>query len=174
MISFRFNAEKAIEAIVYISQEVEDADIHTICEIFYLADKQYLEEFGGVICGDIYHASPEGPVPMAILTILEAISEDRENPFVNWIAEKAFDVREDKVIPRRSADKLEFSEADEICMQKACSLYKNGGIKKLVKDNAYYNAFDNDKPNLIMSYESIIATLKNVEGLVDYLIERGC
>ena len=47
-----FDRDKALEVIVFISQRLSCPTLHSISKMLYLADKQYLQDYGRLICGD--------------------------------------------------------------------------------------------------------------------------
>ncbi len=71
-IRFTFDAEKALEALVYIVSKT-NADLYGALKIYYNADKLHLHKFGRFISGDYYKALPYGPVPQGAYDILHFV-----------------------------------------------------------------------------------------------------
>jgi len=71
-IRFTFDAEKALEALVYIVAKT-GADLYGALKIYYNADKMHLHKFGRFISGDYYKALPYGPVPQGAYDILHYV-----------------------------------------------------------------------------------------------------
>jgi hypothetical protein len=72
MIRFRFNAEKAYQAILWMLGESATLDLHTILKACYFADKSHLNEFGRPVFGATYRAMKYGPVPLEIYEMLKS------------------------------------------------------------------------------------------------------
>jgi len=73
---FVFKAEKSVEAILYIAQNVKQPTFHSISKMMYFADKVHLEKYGRFICGDNYVAMKHGPVPSGTYDILKVARGD--------------------------------------------------------------------------------------------------
>jgi len=67
MLKFKFDQEKAVSAILYISKRLIEAegniepDFHKIFKILYFADQKHLANYGRPIIGDHYIAMEHGP-----------------------------------------------------------------------------------------------------------------
>ncbi|WP_018234273.1 Panacea domain-containing protein [Thioalkalivibrio thiocyanodenitrificans] len=68
--SFRFDPEKAIEAVLYIATRIP-VDKRAVLRVLYLADKQHLRTYARFIAGDFYHALDFGPTPMRTYGLIE-------------------------------------------------------------------------------------------------------
>lgn len=71
MIRFRFNADKAYQAILWMLGEAKRLDLHTVLKACYFADKNHLNEFGRPVFGAAYRAMKYGPVPLEIYEMLK-------------------------------------------------------------------------------------------------------
>jgi len=72
--TFTFDEEKAIAAIVFLaSRQLPGLTKGKICKLMFLADKQHLVRFGRPVTGDRICAMKDGPVPSAILNMLNAV-----------------------------------------------------------------------------------------------------
>ena len=72
---FRFDQEKAIETIIYLSGYVDNPSHLGICKLLYFADKTSLEKYGRFIFGDDYLAMKAGPVPSGAYDLIKAADE---------------------------------------------------------------------------------------------------
>jgi uncharacterized phage-associated protein len=107
----RFDAQKAIEAILYVASRVKDPTFHRVSKLLYFADKQQLSNYGCVIVGDDYVAMRHGPVPSRVYDILKAVRDGR--PHLARQAERAFEVVDKfHIRPRRDANLSLLSDAD--------------------------------------------------------------
>ncbi|MEO6666974.1 MAG: Panacea domain-containing protein, partial [Nitrospiria bacterium] len=73
---FRFDPEKALQAILFVARMLPGATFHQISKIIYFADKAHLQKYGRLICGDTYVAMKHGPVPSGIYDILKSVRGD--------------------------------------------------------------------------------------------------
>jgi len=73
-VTFDFDSEKAIAAIVYLaSKGLHGLTKYKICKLLFLADKNHLVRYGRPITGDRLCAMPHGPVPSRILNLLDEV-----------------------------------------------------------------------------------------------------
>ncbi len=114
MISFTFNKDKAVAAILYISTELQkigaETGLHSIFKILYFAEKKHLAKYARPITGDIYVAMEYGPVPSASYNMLQGVRDDIPF-FYNDIKEK-FQVKGWNVIPLCNPELDEMSDSD--------------------------------------------------------------
>ena len=73
---FPFNKEKALNTILYISENLKRSDFHKIFKILYFSDREHLYEYGYPITGDSYIAMDAGPVPSKIYDIFKIVRGD--------------------------------------------------------------------------------------------------
>lgn len=158
-IQFKFNPEKAQEAILYIASCLNKPDIYSICKVFYLADKAHLERFGRTICGDEYVAMERGPVPSKTYDIMK----------------DSFGVSNEHIIePKREANLILFSESDQLCLDEMIKLFKRSTYRErdeIIHDRAYNEIYDKEHPYKKIPYEVIIANLKDADLLLKHLME---
>jgi uncharacterized phage-associated protein len=152
MIRFRFNEQKAIAAILYISKLLQSegirVDFHRFFKILYFADSEHLSEYGRPIIGDHYIAMKDGPVPSNIYDILKIVRGDSIFEKCKNYSEY-FEVYKNYFIkPKQEANLEELSESDIECLDDSFSKNKKLSYKELKKkshDSAYYNATRDDK-----------------------------
>jgi len=163
----KFNAQKAVEAMLYISAKIKNPTLHSISKVLYFADKKHLECYGRFIAGDEYIAMKHGPVPSASYDILKSARGDGVRH--RTIAQTAFSVTEThKVKPQRQAQLHVLSESEQESLDYAILHYGNLSFKKLTDlshDAAWHAADDND----LISIESIAATLPEHDALLRHL-----
>ena len=56
----QFDKEKALNALLYVTNRVQRKDFHKIFKIIYFADRQHLADWGRPITGDTYIAREAG------------------------------------------------------------------------------------------------------------------
>ncbi|HYM60823.1 MAG TPA: Panacea domain-containing protein [Thermoanaerobaculia bacterium] len=75
-LSFSFNPQKLIQAIVFFSKKgVSDLTKMKIAKLLFFADKTHLMRHGRPIIGDEYYAMEWGPVPSAAKNLIDAAEE---------------------------------------------------------------------------------------------------
>jgi len=163
-IKYKFDPEKAIEVLLYIAERCPNT--YKALKILYFADKQHLDKYGRLICGDSYVAMSHGPVPSGAYDLIKYVRGDGF-----WLIEpavEAFSVDDHTIIPHRKASRDFLSESDIECLDAAIEQYGRlsfGQIKARSHDNAYKAADEND----IILLEAIAQTLPSGKVLLDYL-----
>lgn len=74
MTRFRFNWQKAIQAIDFIAQKKPGITQFYIGKVMFFADREHVLDYGRPITGDRYVAMEHGPVPSAIRDLLKVDS----------------------------------------------------------------------------------------------------
>jgi uncharacterized phage-associated protein len=168
-IKFKFDPDKAVEAILYVANRVKDPGFHRISKILYFADRQHLADYGRFICGDSYVAMKHGPVPSGAYDILKHVRGDGvvECPVPH--AMESFGVEDEKlIVPYRNAVEDMFSNSERACLDAAIKQYGQMSFGKLADvshDEAWLSADEND----LMEVEQIAATLPDAEELLEHL-----
>jgi uncharacterized phage-associated protein len=165
---FIFDQEQAIEAILYIAQNVKEPTFHRISKLMYFADKAHLEQYGRLICGDSYVAMKHGPVPISSYEILKSVRGEGQTSCLAQ-AKNAFCVQNKYLVkPLRQADCNYFSDSDLECLDKAIKEYGPLSFQELTElshDSAWHNADEND----CIELEQIILTFANSNPLFEHL-----
>lgn len=65
-IRFKFSAEKARAAILWMLEQKPGIDLHTMLKACYFADRSHLNDHGRPVFGAVYRAMKFGPVPIEI------------------------------------------------------------------------------------------------------------
>jgi uncharacterized phage-associated protein len=73
MLQFKFDKEKCISVLSYITQNLEKTDFLRVFKVLYFAEQKHLVRFGRPIVGDNYIAMKHGPVPSNIYNELRNI-----------------------------------------------------------------------------------------------------
>lgn len=68
---FRFNLDKAVEAIDLVAKHQRGITQYYLGKVCYFADKEHLLDYGRPITGDRYVAMEYGPVPSTIYDLLK-------------------------------------------------------------------------------------------------------
>lgn len=173
-----WNRQKAIEAILYLANRIQEPSVLRILKVLYLADKLHLSRYGRFIVRDNYVAMEYGPVASNTYDLLK----DEGVTDFSVVGKKK------DVIPCRDADVMEFSRTDVECLDEIIRDYGRASTDRLIAiahDQVWREISDNGKrvkkdtpgPNsLPMPIERIADGLANaaeVRDHLDYLREEG-
>lgn len=175
MLKTRFDAEKALEAILYVATKAPIPDIYHVGKILYFADCSHLDLFGRLITGDNYKAMKDGPVAENGYDIIK-IAQGKGKFIPDGIevedvlrslkvCEKADAYR---VIPLRDYDDEVFSDSDLQCIDDAITKYGSltfGKIREISHDEVWDAATENGDITL----ESLVSRCSDSEKLLAYL-----
>lgn len=165
---YSFDPDKALEAILFIAPKVNN-DLYTTMKLIYLADKLHLERYGCLIFGDRYARMPYGPTPSSAFDIVKYVRGEGTT-FEYPLANEAFHVDGNSIIPIRDADTGELSRSDLRCLSESIEKYGHlsfGELKNLVHDDAYHATQDEH----FIRLETIAATLPNAAELIQHLAD---
>jgi uncharacterized phage-associated protein len=162
---FRFDPDKGLEVLLYISNRISNKDLYWVLKVPYLADKYHLREAARLICGNTYYAMKDGPVPSDMYDLIKDVRDNRRSPHLDR-ARAAFHVEGNTIQPKRDANGEFFSKTDIECLDRA--IREIGGLsfnelKNLTHDAAYESADSNGE----MSLEAIVRTLPEGEMILD-------
>ena len=163
---FSFDPEKGIEVLLYIADKTKD--IYKILKILYFADKLHLSKYGRFISGDYYIAMKHGPVPSRSYDIIKIARGENPNIYDIDIKE-LFDVKDNDLIPKRSA-KIEYlSETDKECLDMAIEENKNLSFNQL-KEKSHDKAFKHTENENDEIYVDLIAeSLDNSDMVKEFI-----
>ena len=135
-ITFRFNPQKALESILYLTPKISDSDVYGICKLLYLADKTSLEKYGRFIFGESYCAMEKGATPSNVYDLLK---ESTITPL------DELEVRGNQVTARRDANLEYLSESDIECLDQVINIWgksPNWARRDAAHDAAWKKAWD--------------------------------
>ena len=173
MLYFKFDEEKAISAILYITKKLNEhkdrikPDFHKIFKILYFADQKHLVKYGRPIVGDHYVAMDHGPVPSKIYDILKTIRGDSvfedSKGYGDFI-----DVKGRYAYPKQEPDMDSFSESDIECINE--SLEENqhldfATLREKSHGNAHKRATKDDK----ISYRAMAKEAGADDAILAYM-----
>ena len=167
MLRFKVDAEKAVEAMLYVAEKT--SNLYTILKVLYFADRTHLEKYGRFIYGDSYVAMKNGPVPGTAYDIAKDVRENRGYPILQSAKEVFKFENNETLSPLRQANIELLSDSDIECLDKAFEQYGYfpfGKLKNVSHDEAYRSAGPNDTIHL----EAIVKTLPDSEVILDYLM----
>jgi uncharacterized phage-associated protein len=159
MTYFKFNREKALAAILFISKKLikrlgnRGPDIHKIFKILYFADQKHLARYGRFIVGDHYIAMGDGPVPSKIYDMVKIVRGDSLVQDTMDLTQY-FRVSRHFVYPKQEPEMDEFSQSDLECI--AESLRENQDLSfNELKEKSHDSAYESADRNDIISYREM-------------------
>jgi len=168
-IKFHFDADKAVEIILYIATRVDAPGFHRISKILYFADREHLARYGRFVCGDSYVAMKHGPVPSGTYDVLKYVRGDAGLTCTVPHAQESFRVDDGKVvIPFRNANLELLSESERECLDLAIAKYGKLPFTKLT-ELSHDGAWDSADENEFIEVEQIVATLPDAQQLLEHL-----
>jgi len=168
------DAEKALEAIVYVSHKTQN--LFNIIKTLYFADIFHLENYGVLITGDSYIAMEDGPVPSGAYDLIKLVRGDEftyDSKIIDAHPENAIKVIKDgnetTVFPLREHNPDYLSESDIECLDKAIKLFAKMNTSKLWDIVHREEAYKKTIINKTMPLSEIILSLPNGKDVLEYL-----
>lgn len=169
MSRFRFDFDKALEAILYIAQRIRAPTFHKVSKVLYFGDLMHLERYGRFITGDRYIAMEYGPVPSGTNDIMRAArgearrSRDREAIVNAFQVPGRYTIR-----PLRDARLPVFSRSDLECLDRSIELHGHKTFGQLA-DESHDAAWHATAEGKEMPLAAIVAMLPNPDELLEHL-----
>ncbi len=176
-LKFRFDPQKALEAILYISSRA-GTDKYGTLKAMYAADKLHLQRYGRTITGDYYHALEQGATPMLTYDIIQYAAGEKPRCQATGVRDALSVGTEDDphaLIPKRDPDLMEFSESDVECLDEVIARAADvprASKYKVYRDDAHDRAWEEARArqdNSLMEIEAIVRQFPESEQLLEYL-----
>lgn len=144
-ISFKFNKEKAIEAMLYALSKRPSIGLYNLVKIMFEADKIHLKKNLRPVTGDVYIAMRNGTVPSHIYDIIK-----RE-------ASSAYIERSNNILSATREPNLDLlSESDQEALDKGVEKYADLSFQEVYDTNHKESCWNTTKRNKPISFEKII------------------
>jgi uncharacterized phage-associated protein len=147
-----WNQEKALNAVLFVANQLEKADFHKVFKIFYFADRSHLATYGRTILGDQYVAMKDGPVPSSTYDFLKAFRTDAFGGNLVAEAKERMEVDRYLVIPKSQAEEEYLSVSEMECLRQSVSEHKNltfGQLSEKSHDYAWQRASMNNEMEIL-------------------------
>jgi len=161
-----FDAEKALEVLLYIGRRVPD--LYSAVKVLYFADKEHLERYGRQISGDTYVAMDWGPVPSETYDLVKCARGDHRRDFGLPVKETLAICDRKVLCPKREPDLDLLSESDMECLDFAIERYGGLNFDELSRLSHEEPAYKEAGKDEYMELESIVRSLHNGQVLLDY------
>ncbi len=168
-IKYRFNAVKALNAILWLADRKPHITLHMIAKVLFYADKAHLNAFGRPIIGDEYTAMRYGPVPSGVYDIL------KKDPFyLEAIGADGypFEVRGPYVEGKEKPDMSVFSDSDIEALETALTENRDLSFMALTEKSHKDPAWDR-APDRWMRYEDFLPDDDERPEKAEYLAETS-
>lgn len=167
----KFNLEKSLEAILYISNRLQRRDFHKIFKILYFSDRNHLAKYARSITGDTYIAMNDGPVPSNVYDIFKSVRGD------GFFAQNAGQFSEcfrvvnwNFIEPLKDANLSLLSESDIEEMDDALRLYGNLTWDE-IREKSHDYAWRNTTKDYPISIENMLLETGETHDYIDFVNE---
>ena len=168
---FQFEADKALEAILYTAVSIPEPSYHSISKILYFADQRHLSEVGRLLFGDSYVAMKHGPVPSGAYDMMKwAKSPDLggHRGIPERITGALRIANNHHVTPLRKPDLGYLSRTDREALDWSIAKYGEKSFDELTAashDAAWESAAENE----FVELAAIVAMQPNADELAEHL-----
>lgn len=167
-----FDFDRALNAMLYVANRVEQPDMHKVFKVLYFADMAHLSLYGRAITGDRYVAMKYGPVPSAIYDMVKIVKG--ESWYVADELQAFFGVEGFCIKPLRDADMSYLSATDLEQLDSAiekCASLNFGERTQLSHGSAWQKAWDNPTTDDI-AIEDILAESGADKEFIYFIVEN--
>lgn len=171
--SSNFDERKALNAVLYIAQSINDPGMHHVAKILYFAEREHLSKFGRPIVGDDYIAMKFGPVPSKIYDIFKSLRGEKRYPdeaisrFKNF-----FEIRDNsKIMPLGEVNLDVFSDSELDAIEKSIDENKDLDFENR-SNKSHDSAWKATTLNRPIDKENIAKAGGANDAMVAYMHER--
>lgn len=79
-----FNYEKAMQALLYVITEIQNAGLHQTFKTLYFAEKEYMRDYGRTILGETYIKMVHGPAPSHVYDLVKMANNTYQGHWLGW------------------------------------------------------------------------------------------
>lgn len=153
MNKFSIDKNQLKAVLLFVVNQLGEADLHKVFKILYFADQEHLARFGASITGDEYIAMKFGPVPSFTYSIFKAVRGD--GYFYEELKDfyAAFEIKDAQIKTNQVADLDELSSSAIDCLQKSILENQHLSFKKLAwksHDLAWKTADKDDSIDVLL------------------------
>lgn len=155
----RLEADKGLEALIYVSKRIPQHDMYKSLKALYFGDKHHLEHHGTLIYGETYSALQHGPVPQAAYDLTKALEgEASHDLFADDTLRATLRRAGNQLIPTRDADFSKLGAAERQSLNWAIRYCGSMSFEQ-TKTASHDTAYRATQPNAPMAMEDIIRML---------------
>ena len=171
-IQMNFNENKAIQAILYIVENLKRKDFHKIFKILYFSDREHVSEYGRTITGDRYIAMNDGPVPSNLYDIFKSVRGDGyfkdEGKFSVYFSI----VGNDLIKANKEPDLKKLSKTDISCIDHSLQRYGDMSWDE-IREKSHDYAWRSTTINRAIQFEDMIREAGKDDEYVEYVSEQS-
>jgi uncharacterized phage-associated protein len=171
-VTFDFNEDKTINAVLYIVTKLKRKDFHKIFKILYFSDREHLNEYGRTITGDKYIAMSDGPVPSNLYDIFKSVRGDGYFKDTGKFGVYFSVVGNDLIKANKEPDLKKLSKTDICHIDKSIELYGNLSWDE-IREKSHDYAWRNTTVNHQIDFENIIREAGGDDEYIDYVKEQN-
>lgn len=156
-VTFTLNAQKAIEAIVYLANKKPGMTQYFFMKMMFYADKFHINKYGMPIIGDEYIKMENGPVPSFVLDAIHLDgSKLTHNVYEEIMNSLSFKQSGKKIYTtaKREANMDYFSKTDIECLDRAFNFCKDKNFTELKslthREQSWKKAIDNKQMDYLL------------------------
>lgn len=168
---FRFDGEKALEALLYVIPRIKHPTFHSVSKILYHADREHMRQFARPITGDRYAAMKHGPVPSSTYNILKTVKGSERFRLMPPDALKSLRIKDEKeVVALREPNLDLLSESEQQCLEFSTREHGQKSFAQLSEeshDEAWNAVDDND----LYTLEQFLLTIDDSEKLREHFLQ---
>jgi Protein of unknown function (DUF4065) len=144
MPSAYFDYKKAMQALLYVVEELKDARFHRSFKILYFAEQECLRDWGNTLLGDTFVRMPDGPVPSVTYNMVKAAAGrdygSRLDEQTVHYAKDCLHVEDDHLFAKRKPNLDYLALTEKECLDHAIILCRHlsyEDIKTMSHDKAW-------------------------------------
>ena len=170
-----FDAEKAVESLLYVASRLDVRDKHKIFKVLYFADREHLAKYGRPITCDTYKRKDYGPAPSSIHRMVNDVSRGGDFRYTNTYGKacssaQAFSVSGYMLNPLRAADMRMLSKSDADELDASIAAYGKLSFNDIT-EKSHGMAWLDTAPNNPIAMESILREAGKSEDFIEYVTE---
>ena len=160
-----FNAEKAVEVILYIISK-GCCNMYNILKVIYFADKERLSMVGSTMFKESYKAMPAGPVPCGSYDLLKDVRDGR-SPHYDVELPFAFDGDDTNIVyGGRGPEMGLLSRVDVKCLDDAVAKYGDMPFRKLRNISHEQDDYNAVGLNEWIPFDALVASVDDEKGTI--------
>ncbi len=163
---YQFDAEKAVEALLYAAPRA-GFDLYRTLKTIYYADRLHLSRYGRFIYGDYHSKVPFGPVPQHAYDILKHVGGRQLHPEFQFAA-TSVTLNANTINALRKPDLTFFSQSELDCLEAAAKRIESMQFDDIKRDS-HGRAFDLTGMGGIISPMMMASEEQDSAALIQFL-----
>ncbi|WP_292141484.1 Panacea domain-containing protein [Mesorhizobium sp.] len=153
---FSLDKQKAVEAIVFIAQQMPGVGRFHASKALYFAELEHLRNYGRPIVGDRYVAMDNGPVPSFSYDVLKGNLVGADKELVEGALEIDTRWRHPKYKAARTPNLELFSQSDLECLRSGIEHVNGKSFGSISDETHQHPGWKNADLNSLMSFDDML------------------